>query len=894
MGKQRGRRHSRRIQAETIITGHTNADFDCLAGIVAAGRLYPGAVLVFPGSQEKTLRNFYLQSAFYMFNFVPAKDIDPDSVKRLVAVDTRQRSRLPHISEVLNKPDLDIHLYDHHPDSDEDLKGSLEVVESWGSSAAIITLRIKETGGDLTPEEATVIGLGLYEDTGTLTFNSTTENDLLAAAWLRSKGMDLGVISDLLSRDLTAEQVRLLNMLLDNAQTHDINGMEVVLAEADSAEYVGDFALLAHKMMEMEHIRVLFAMGRMKDRITVVARSRSADVDVGRICESLGGGGHPYAASASIKNKTLHEVREELFALLYSEINPEVRLAAIMSSPPVTILRTSTIAEASEIMVRYGLKALPVLDREDGEVVGLIEHEVADKALSHHLGEVQVREYMGRDLIMLPPETDLYRAMELILAQRQRLVPVVDDGSLVGVVTRTDLINILVEEPARIPEKLIPERKRERSINGVLRDRLPEEVQQLLRLAGEMGEGMGYQTYVVGGFVRDLLLGKPNFDVDLVVEGDGIIFARRLAAELGGRVKAHQKFKTAVVILPDGRHVDVATARLEYYEYPAALPTVQLSSIKMDLYRRDFTVNALAVRINPESYGKLVDFFGAQRDLKDKVIRVLHSLSFVEDPTRILRAVRFEQRFGFTMGGQTERLIKSAVNMQFFQKLSGSRIFNELKLIFKERRAKASILRMEELGLWGQLHPDLRVTPKMREMLDSLEEVLDWRRLLYLAEPEPEPWKAWLLCLVRDLDADGVDALVERLSFSKRDRKEFSDLRAAVNEAFHAISRWIGKEGPLSELYFLLEKVPEEGVLYLMARSTREEIRKGISLYLSRLREEGLDIDGEDLKQLGVPPGPRLGEILRLVQAAKVDGRADCREEQLSLARRLVSGVEAG
>ena len=204
-----------------------------------------------------------------------------------------------------------------------------------------------------------------------------------------------------------------------------------------------------------------------------------------------------------------------------------------------------------------------------------------------------------------------------------------------------------------------------------------------------MGQEIGASVFVVGGFVRDLLLRYPNHDLDLVVEGDGIAFANLLAKTLHGRVRAHQKFKTAVVIYtPEGsheeRHIDVATARLEYYEYPAALPTVELSSIKMDLFRRDFTINALAVQLNPNNFGRLVDFFGAQRDIKEKSLRVLHSLSFVEDPTRMLRAVRFEQRFDFQIGKQTMRLIKNALNLKLLHKLSGARLSTNLNLYLKK------------------------------------------------------------------------------------------------------------------------------------------------------------------------------------------------------------------
>lgn len=877
------------VQVETVITGHTSADFDCLAAIIAAARLYPGAALVFPGSQEKNLRDFYIQSAMYLFNFVSGKDIDPAFVKRLVVVDTRQRGRVPHVQHLLGIPGLEIHLYDHHPDSPDDLPATVSTVREWGSTAAIMVHEMMGREIALTPEEATIIALGIYEDTGSFIYPSTTPHDMRAAAWLVEQGVELNVVGDLLSRDLTAEQVRVLNALLKLAETHDIKGIKVVITQATMDHYVGDFAVLAQKMMEMESIRVLFALGRMDDRITVVARSRTAEVDVGRICESLGGGGHPYAASASVKDRTLPQVRDEIFALLYSEVNPQHLVANFMSKAPVIVRRDALLGEAAGVMSRYGLKAAPVVD-EDGKLVGLLEHELADKAVTHGLHEVQVREYMAREITAVTPDSDLYRAMEVILGQRQRLVPVIDDERVVGVITRTDLIHILVEEPARIPESL-PGRKRERSVVSILNERIPKDVLEVLRRAGEIAEELSVEAYVVGGFVRDLLLARPNLDMDIVIEGDGIAFANRLVQEYGGRVKEHDKFRTAVAILPDGRRIDVATARLEYYEYPAALPTVQLSSIKMDLFRRDFTINALAVRLNPKSFGKLVDFFDAQRDLKDKNIRVLHSLSFVEDPTRIIRAIRFEQRFGFRIGGQTERLIKNAVQMQFFQRLTGSRIFNEFKLLCEEKNASRCIVRLEEFKLLGQLHPGLELNAKKTALLEKIDEVIDWHRLLFLSEPEPEPWMICLLGLCSEMSDEEVADLTDRLNFSKRDQREFLSLRESVSKTFNRIGGWISRSGPLSELCLAIETLPVEGLLYLMARSTREEVRKGISLYITRLRDEGIAITGQDLRRLGLTPGPTYGEILRTVRAARIDGQAETREEQLALARRLVKKV---
>jgi len=879
---------STKLQAATIVTAHNNADFDCLSSMVAARALYPEAVLVFPGSQEQSLRDFFIQSATYLYNFYSMRDIDPTSVKKIIVCDTRQKSRLPHLEPALKNEGLEIHVYDHHPDTSDDLESSLSVVKPWGATVSVIIDIIRDKGLDVSPEDATIMGLGLYEDTGCFTFSSTTEEDLKALLWLKQKGMDIGYVADFLNRELSAEQVAILNNLLESASSHTINGIEICITQVTTDRYVHDFALLVHKMMEIESIKVLFAMALMQDRVHVVARSHIPNVDAGKICSSLGGGGHTYAASATIKDKTLAQVQDELFGLLYSHINPQITVHSLMSSPPIMIRDQTSISQASTVMTRYGLKAIPVVSsRDSSHCVGILEHQLADRAQSHGLGEFEVQEYMRRNFEQVEPEETLYKVMEIIIDQGQRLVPVVADEHLIGVITRTDLIHWLVEEPARIPESLLPERTQERNIKSLMRNRLPTEIFHLLKKAGELAQKKGCHIYTVGGFVRDILLQQPNLDIDLVVEGDGIEFAAAFAHELGGRLRAHKKFRTAVVILPDGRRIDVATARLEYYEHPAALPTVELSSIKLDLFRRDFSINALAIELNPKNFGRLVDFFGGQRDIKEKVIRVLHSLSFVEDPTRVLRAIRFEQRFNFRIGGQTERLIKNAIHLNMFHKLSGSRIFQELRLILEERSPLTCLKRMEKLDLLQSIHPLLKLTAGKEKVLEKIEKVIDWFELLYI-EPKPDIWKVYFLGLCFGSNNDQVSILARRFNLTPKQEANLIQLRHDIKKTRDRLYLWQNKSGSMSQLYFTLISLPLEGLLFIMASSKNEDLKKNVSLFLSQLRNESIEISGKDLKAMGLPPGPAYNRIMNHILTDKLDGRAGDRSSQLARARKLV------
>lgn len=884
------------LQPHTIITGHINADFDAVASMVAAQKLYPGSILVSPDSKERTVSSFFMKLSPSMFHFYFPREIDFSAVKLLVAVDTKQKNRLPHIESVFDNPDLKIHVYDHHPASADDMKADFECTKIWGATVSILVHELKKKGVSLTRDEATLLGIGIFEDTGSLTFPATTEHDFIAAGWLRSQKMDLNIINELTSQTMTPEQVSILHTMLENASIHKIRSTPVMMMDISLESFVGDMSAVVQHAMQMTHAKVIFALAVMGDKVQIIARSRVPEVNTGRICASFGGGGHPGAASASVKDKTLSEIKDAIFGLLYSHINQGITVRDIMSSPVHFVREDHTIAEAEEIMLRYILKAMPVINPKTSQCTGLIEHQLAARAIVHDLGGQLVSEYMNRSIITIDIDTTLYSLMELIIEQPQPLIPVLENNCVVGVVSRTDIMQTLLADSSRLPEAINPENQKERNIQNLLTAQLPEECLSWLKLAGRLGDELGMEVYAVGGFVRDILLNEPNFDLDMVVEGDGIEFARALSKKLKGRVKSHRKFKTAVVVFNDEQgvrqRIDVATARLEYYKQPAAMPTIELSSIKMDLYRRDFTINALALHLNPENFGRLVDFFGGQRDIKEHVIRVLHALSFVEDPTRILRGIRFEQRFKFRLSNQTERLIKNALRLNVFDKLTGGRIFNELQLIMEEDSPLPCFQRMEKLKLTAAIHPLLRLSPAKKDAFLRMEKTIAWYKLSYL-EPEPMPWVCYFLCLCNPAKYLEVSSLLERLALAEKERQDFLRWREEVNMAQKNLQKCkqAGTAITMSVLHGMLANLPLEALLFMMANLPEEEQRPLVQ-YITSVRDAKVDISGEDLIALGGTPGPLFGEILKRVLKAKLDGQAVSRTAQLNLARELLESMQ--
>ncbi|MEI6152769.1 MAG: CBS domain-containing protein [Deltaproteobacteria bacterium] len=853
-----------------VITSHNNADFDSLSSMVAAKKLYPDAILTFPGSQEKTLREFLIHSTLYIFDIEKTKRIDYDAIDTLILVDTRQKRRIGEFAKVVEAGKAKIHIYDHHPPTNDDIKGDVEFIRNAGATVSILISIIKDRNLAISPEEATVIMRGIYEETGSLLFPSTTIEDFAAASYLLSKGANVNIVSDMLVKELTPEQVFLLNDLISNASVYNINGVDIVITEGSTEEYVGDLAVVVHKFRDMENINVVFALFRMEDRVYMIGRSRITEVDAGYILSLFGGGGHKEAASSTVKNMTIIEAKDKLIRLLKYNIKPPWKAKDIMFFPVKSIDAECPIAEAKSIMVKYNINALPVVSNE--KVVGVITKQIVEKAAFHKLENIPVREYMSTETSTVKPEDSIEKVKEFLIGNNQRFLPVTKEGKLVGAITRTDLLRILEDE---ITKAVIGKLEfhdmyeKRKNVKKLMEERLDRETLNKLSEIGNLSDKMGYHAYLVGGFVRDLLLRNENYDIDIVIEGDGIVFAEAMAEMFKVKVRPHKEFATAKVIYPDGFKVDIATARLEYYKAPAALPTVEHSSLKLDLHRRDFTINTLAIALNKNTFGQLIDFFGAQRDIKERAIRVLHSLSFVEDPTRVFRAIRFEYRFGFHIGKHTLNLIKNAIKMNFLSKIKGKRIWTELTLTLMEDGPEKILKRLHELDLLRFIYPTLAFGKDKERLFINMHNVLKWYELLYSGKP-CDRIQFYVLGLVDHVKEEDI------LEFCRKTETTESFKERLVENAKHigetmlkfAIGLQMMKK---SEIYKQLEPLSLEAKLFIMSKTRSEEIKKSISNYITYKDSYKPLLTGIDLKRMHIKEGPVYKEILDHLKEAKID-----------------------
>jgi tRNA nucleotidyltransferase (CCA-adding enzyme) len=471
-----------------------------------------------------------------------------------------------------------------------------------------------------------------------------------------------------------------------------------------------------------------------------------------------------------------------------------------------------------------------------------------------------------------------------------RILVVNQEDKFVGIVTRTDLIRNLYGE-AHIPKRSFStyvetSKKIERKKQIELIEKIfPKRVRDVLNKIGEIGDRLNFPVFMVGGIVRDLFLGIKNYDLDIVVEGDGIKFARELSRDLGGRIKSHEKFVTAIVILADGFKIDVATARREFYEYPAAFPKVELSSIKKDLYRRDFTINAMAIHLNQKYFGKLIDFFGGQRDLNKGIIRVLYNLSFVEDPARIIRAIRFEQRYNFKMDRTTEDFLKKAIDDKLLSRLRKKRITEELILILKEENPLKSLKRMEELGALKYILPDVELNEETVKRLNKIKDNYNfWKR--NIPDEKIELWMIYFCCLIRNLKKSQIQKIYKKIIFKQKSLDKINYCYSNLDQIIRMISQR-NKISP-SVIYLKLKGLPNEVLFLAVVESDTNITKERIYEYFKKYIKESLYISGKELKELQVKPGPIYSHILNKLLCAQLDGEVKNKRDEIRFVKNIL------
>ncbi len=888
-----------------IILTHEQADFDALASQLGAHLLDESAVPVLPRRINRNVRAFltlYGQS----LPFIEARDLPAEPIATVTLVDTQSMISVKGMIETPR-----VFVVDHHSPRADLPPGWTLTTETLGATTTLFVEACPERGCVLSAVQATLMLLGIYEDTGGLTYTRTTARDIRVAAYLVEQGASLEIAADFLQHPLSLPQQALYDELRAAAETHLIHGHHVVLAAGDARGLQEEISTVAHKLRDLLEPDGLFLLAATRGGVQLIARSTNDLIDVGEIAAHFKGGGHDRASAALIRPEShpdaqegeelLAAVKAELLAILPQVIRPAMTVTKIMSRGPMVIAPDTPVDEVAQRMQRYGYEGYPVV--EGGQVIGLLTRRAVDRALAHKLN-LTAASLMDAGSVTVQPDDSIEYLQNLMIDTGWGQVPVVspENGEIIGIVTRTDLINTLAPEP-KLPGY--------QNLAGRLETALPPGRLALLKAAARAAHEQSAALYIVGGFVRDLLLDRPSLDFDLVVEGDAILLARSLAKQYGGRVTSHARFGTAKWHIAAERArlahrlterfadppsaapeldpgklpgtLDLVTARTEFYNYPTALPTVERGSIKLDLHRRDFTINTLALRLDGFHYGELHDYWGALNDLQAGLVRVLHSLSFVDDPTRMLRAVRFERRFEFKIETRTLELLEEA--RPLLARVSGDRIRHELDTILDEPSAARMLARLDELGLLGAIHPELKGDEWLYDRLAALP-----------AGPPEESWgliedgkrlpigrvlgySLWMIRL-----APGVARrIISRIKLGK-------DLASVILAAckLWAEAKLLVEARP-SQVVARLTGVPALSLYALSLASDDKKLVSVLELYVSKWQAITPVTTGHDLRAMGLPPGPAYRHILKALRDAWLDGEVKNAAGEADLLKSLVA-----
>lgn len=875
-----------------IILTHEQADFDAIAALLAASLLAEEARPVLPNRINRNARKF-INLYCTELPFVDIRDLPPDNIQQITLVDTQSLVTLKGIHKGTK-----IHVVDHHQPKPELSSDWSCNIESLGATTTILVEMLMECDAQLSKIQATLLLLGIYEDTGSLTYAGTTVRDVKAVVFLLEKGANLRIAAEYLNPALSMNQRKLAEDLMQNSATLSIQGKKILISNADASIMDEEISSVAHKLRDLLDPDALFLIVQTKEGTRIIARSTSDEINVSRILIPFGGGGHERAASALLArnqladNITLQEITQKLTGEIKKNIRPSLTVNKIMSKKPLLLKPETTIAEADLLMQRYGYEGYPVV--QDGKVVGLLTRRAVDRARNHKL-RISVGSLMESGSYSLSPDQSLYQVQELMATTGWGQIPVLDQetNKIMGIVTRTDLLkNLTYKDGTSLP--LV-------KYADLIDKALPPCRLALLRQIIELSHPDHQALYIVGGFVRDLLLNIPSQDFDIVVEGDAIRLAHKLADHYGGKVTTHRRFGTAKwqikevheqlkmqlnctpnnsFDLPDD--LDLISARTEFYDHPTALPVVESSSIKQDLHRRDFTINTLALRLDGSHFGELQDYWGGLNDLKKKQVKVLHSLSFVDDPTRMLRAVRFEQRFGFNIEVRTLQLMQEA--RENLKQISGDRIRHELNLIFQESNPCIVLNRLKELNLLSAVHPDLVWIDHWGEALQkalTCSPAKPWKLTAMAGMGDVNIASAYLIWF-SNLPSESALAIAKRLHFSNA---MVGSLKGSLYLFNHIQLLEDMKPSQFTEEVL---KIPEISLFVLYCSLEGTNLKQQIQNYLNTWRSLEPFTTGEDLKNKGIPPGPRYASILKELKAGRLDGIYTTRSQELEYLNHLL------
>ncbi len=846
------------------------ADLDAFSSAYGITLLYPEAKILLPHAISPTVR-----LTINRFKDILEKKIvrkrDINQIERLFLVDTSNIKKVKQYLKDLISEKTEIQIYDHHPSKLKKTDNLKIFFRKTGSATTIVTQKLIERNIQIKSEDATLLLLGIYEDTGSFTYSITKPEDLKAAAFLLSKGGDLETVRTILERRIDEKQINIVQQLIENIQYFPVKNKKIIISVAYSKEYIPDISAHLHLIKPFQEVDAFFAVINASGKISIIGRSKTKEINIGKILSYLGGGGHYAAGSAMIKGMTTQEIKTYLENILIGEFYRDQRISNIMYKNVIKVEKSKILKELRDVIQK--VPVIFVINRE-GKFDGIALSKVLKESIRHGIDDVPIENFVIDNVVTFEEDMPVAEAEKFLINSSQDYFPVLKRGYPVGIVSRNYLLKVLHGQVFDFEKDIFITRERIKpkylNYREKLKQHLPVEVIDELKKIGIISKELNFRSYLVGGIVRDIVMRRKNLDIDIIVEGDAVELARRYAAENKYKYYYFEEFMTAQVTLPSGLKIDFATARKEIYDYPGAYPKVKKATIKEDLYRRDFTINTLAVEITEDNFGTLIDFFNGLRDIKDKVIRILHQLSFIEDPVRILRAVRFAGRFGFKIGKMTEKLLKLAIDENLLLVAPTGRVNTELSYSFNEEKATEIIYLMNKYKILHQLIPEFVFDQKREEVINRLRDMIITFEIFF--GHRVDRVANYLLALMYHLPLD--------ISYQFLDRYHFSNGKQLFKLFFSIKGRFRRIPEKNSELYLNIKNIKKD-ILVFICSYLPAEVAERIIYLLKKEEERKLLITGNDLKELGLKPSPLFKEILDDIFLKYLDGEIKNRREAL-------------
>jgi len=851
-----------------IIVGHTHMDFDCLASMVAAKLLYPEFEIILPNNIERMVKR-YLDNEGIPVEYTYSTELK-ENIDKLIMVDNDDLERTGIDKKLIKDADV-LKIFDHHDNPDESwIEKDTEVIHKpYGANITLLLEIIFDKQIEFDSSFIKIFLLGIYEDTGFLTYISITKNDvdIFNRLFQLLEEPDLSFINKYLLTDFNKEQLSIMDDLADSAEIIETNGNTIAYCMTERDEFVDNLAIVVQRLMIILSVDIIFTIVRLDKNIYFWSRSNVKDVHVKKIAEDLGGGGHPSAGYALIKDKTFVEIREKVYGLIDKYFITGKRAEDIMTGEIIYTTEDSIVKDVKEKMVAHNHNRLPVVDYEN-KLIGVISKKEIDKLVNHDLKDTPIYNYINFSIPTVKPGRSINHIKQIFLKEKFPMIIVINDGgTVIGVITLEDVLeNEFPEEQYKSGKK---------NYKKKLEYNLPKDLYNIIVKLGEIADYLNYKAYIVGGMVRDLLLERENYDLDIVIEGDGLKYAKKVKEIFDVEIDLHKKFKTAVLFFDDYK-VDIATARSETYKSPGALPDVISSSLKYDLYRRDFTINAMAISISEDDFGDLIDFFNSYNDLKNELIKIMHNISFIEDPTRILRAVRFAARFDFEFDRQTKKLIEDAIDLNMLDKISGRRIKDEIKLIFKEDYPEKCFLLMDEMDIFEGIISNTHFTKEKEKLFREIRHVLHWYDHLYLNE-EINTIYLYFLALLYDLKMVKIENYGDKFELTKQFKIISQEVKTFIRKKYQVVKR--NDSLKKSKVYDLFKGLKFESILFLTAFYREDEkFQRYSSIYLIDIYPKEPLLNGKDLKKMGIKNGLRIKKILNDLKIQHINDKIETKK----------------